>query len=298
VLAGLAARARRAVFTQLRPARHAKAASEARFITTAPSPQTAIDAVPESWASRFPPPLDGLRAGDVPLFEDARVEWAFERLGGVRGKSVLDLGPLEGGFSYMAQQAGAGRVVGVEANTMAYLKCLVTKELTNLDRCSFLCGDALEYLSAAEADFDLCIASGLLYHMVEPVRLLDLISQRAAQLFVWTHVYAREALENPALAPRLGPGEDSVYEGFHHRLYRFSYERDTRFRAFWGGTSPYSNWLSRDDLIGALEHFGWSNIQIGFDEARHPNGPALALVAERSTQAQSEPPEPPSAGAQ
>lgn len=163
---------------------------------------------------------------------------------------------------------------------MAFLKCLVTKELMELDRCSFLCGDVLEYLRAGQEQFDVCIASGVLYHMVEPVRLLDLISKRAAQLIVWTHVYAEEALEHSALANRLGPGEGNIYAGFHHHLFRHSYERDNRFAAFWGGTSPYSNWLSREDLMRALDHFGWSNVQVAFDEPRHVNGPALALVAE------------------
>jgi hypothetical protein len=117
---------------------------------------------------------------------------------------------------------------------------------------------------------------------VEPVRLLDLISKRAAQLFMWTHVYTEDALSNEAIALRLGRGEERVYEGFHHHVFRFSYDVDNRFAAFWGGTSPYSNWLSREDLMRALDHFGWRNVQIGFDEPRHQNGPALALVAERT----------------
>jgi hypothetical protein len=252
-------------------------------MSCAPSAQTAIDAVPERWASRLPPPLEGVRAGDIGLFEDPRVEWAFERLGGVQGKTVLDLGPLEGAYSYMAQRAGARRVVGVEANTMAFLKCLVTKELLQLDRCSFLCGDAVEYLSADQEQFDLCIASGILYHMIEPVRLLDLISGRAARLFMWTHVYTDEALENPALAGRLGPRRENVYKGFHHHLVRYSYEHERRSRGFWGGTAPYSNWLPREDLMRALDHFGWAHVEIDFDDPRTRNGPALALVAEHTS---------------
>lgn len=250
-----------------------------------PSPQTALDAVPISWASKFPPPLEGLRAGNVPLFEDPRVEWAFEQLGGVREKTVLDLGPLEGAYCYMAQRAGASRVVGVEANTLAFFKCLVTKELLDLRRCSFLCGDVLEYLTADDEQFDVCIASGILYHMVEPIRLLDLISRRATELFMWTHVFSDEALENQALAERLGPPEEKVYRGLRHHVYRHSYVLDHVLPGYFGGTAQFSNWLSREDLMRALNHLGWRNIRVAFDDPRTASGPAIALVAERGAPA-------------
>ena len=65
------------------------------FATTAPSPQTAVDAVLDAWASRLPSPLQDVQAGDADLFDDRRIRWAFERLGGVSGASVLELGRLK-----------------------------------------------------------------------------------------------------------------------------------------------------------------------------------------------------------
>jgi hypothetical protein len=41
--------------------------------------------------------------------------------------------------------------------------------------------------------------------------------------------------------------------------------------------------LSRHDLFGALEHFGWRVEQTGFDQPDHPHGPALALIAARGS---------------
>jgi hypothetical protein len=251
-----------------------------RFTTVAPSPQTAVDAATEAWASRFPPPLDGVRAGASPLFEDERIRWGFERLGGVEGRTVLELGPLEGAHSYMAQSAGAAHVTAVEANKDAFLKCLVTKELLGLDRCSFLCGDAIAYLEGGTETFDLCVACGILYHMVEPVRMLELISRRASRLLLWTHVYDEAAIAGTPLAKRMGPRRDAEHAGFAHGTYRHNYGLATNLRGFWGGTKPYSNWLTRDDLLGALRHLGWRDIELGFEE-RHVNGPALALVATR-----------------
>lgn len=252
------------------------------FARGAPSAQTAIDAVPDTWASRFPPPLEHVRAGTAKLFEDPRMSWAFERLGGVEGMTVLEIGPLEGAHSYMAQHAGARRVVAVEANPKAFLKCLVVKDLLGLDRCEFLCGDALEYMASSDEQFDVCIAAGVLYHMTEPVRTLGVISRRASRLIMWTHVYDDAALDNARLAKRLGPAQEVEQDGFRHHLHRHRYGLDTRLAGFCGGTQPHSNWLVREDLFGALAHFGWRDVEIAFDEPSHPNGPALALVARRT----------------
>jgi Protein of unknown function (DUF1698) len=275
------ARSGRAVVLARRVAGGVAASRRRNFVTTAPSAQTALDAVPDAWASSFPPPLDGLQAGRAPLFEDPRVSWAFEALGGVQGVAVLDLGPLEGAHSYMAQRAGADRVVAIEANRLAFLKCLVTKELLDLASCSFRCGEVNEYLSSTSETFDVCIACGILYHMIEPVRLIDLISRAASRLVMWTHVFADAALANRNLAGKLGAAQEIDYEGFRHRVHRHTYGLDSRLGGFFGGTQTYSNWLPRDDLMRALAHFGWSKVEVAFDEPSHPNGPALALVATR-----------------
>ena len=211
------------------------------------------------------------------LFEDERISWGFRTLGGVEGRTVLELGPLEGGHSYMAQGAGAESVVAVEANRDAFLRCLVTKEIFGLDRCSFLCGDVLEYLAGEERSFDVCVACGILYHLVEPVRLIELISARARRLFMWTHIYDEGALAGTALGRRIGPAQEVEVAGFRHRIHRHSYGTDRHLPVFLGGTRGYSNWISREDLLGALEHFGWRDVQIAFEG--HPNGPALALTA-------------------
>jgi hypothetical protein len=275
------ARVRRVAGTSRRIVSNASLTRRQSFVTSAPSAQTAIDAVPDSWASKFPAPLRDTQAGAAPLFEDPRVKWAIERLGGVTDQAVLDLGPLEGAHSYMAEQAGASSVLGVEANRNAFLKCLVTKELLDLQRCSFRCGDVTQFLDTTSERFDVCIACGILYHMVEPVRLIDLISRVSSRIIIWTHVFDQPALTNRNLAGKLTGPIEVDYQGFAHRVYRHSYGLDSRFTGFFGGTQTHSSWLPREELLRALEHFGWSNIEIGFDEPMHPNGPALALVASR-----------------
>jgi hypothetical protein len=251
------------------------------FATGYPSAQAAVDAAPASWASRLPAPLQDVRAGDAALFDDPRMVWAFESFGGLDGMSVVELGPLEGGHSYMARQAGASQVTAVEANPRAFLKCLIVKELLSLDGVSFLCGDALEYLDQGGEQFDLCVACGILYHMVEPARLIDLISRRAKRLVMWTHIYDRDAVaQTRPLQKRLGPEITLSHNGYSYRAHRYSYGADHSLGGFCGGTQPHAHWLPREELFRTLEHFGWGDIEVAFDE-RTPNGPALILVATR-----------------
>jgi hypothetical protein len=252
-----------------------------RFATGAPSPQTALDAVPGGWASRVP--LPGVIAGQSELFADPRVEWAIAELGGVDGAKCVELGPLEGGHSYMLERAGASQVVAVEANRDAFLKCLIVKELFGLQNCSFLRGDVTEYLNVTEDRFDVCWCAGILYHMVEPLQLIDLVSQRASRLYMWTHYYDASKLppgEPKGRAFANGKSSEAVYQGYRHQLHRHEYGVATRFRDFFGGTRAHSNWLTFEGLMGALEHFGWTDIRTQVDED-HPHGPAVNLVALR-----------------
>jgi hypothetical protein len=222
-------------------------------------------------------------SGAAELFTDPRVDWAIEALGGVSGANCVELGPLEGGHSHMLEQAGAGSVTAVEANRDAYLKCLIAKELLGLKRCSFLCGDAVEYLQATHEKFDVCWCAGILYHMVDPVELIDLTAQRASRLYMWTHYYDAAKLtpgEPKGRAFANGRTSEAVRDGYHHQLHRQDYGGTSGRRGFWGGTQPFSNWLTLEGLMGALEHFGWAEVRTQLDED-HPHGPAVNLVAVR-----------------
>ncbi|HZM69124.1 MAG TPA: class I SAM-dependent methyltransferase [Candidatus Cryosericum sp.] len=254
------------------------------YVLKAPDPQNALDIFSDEWASRLPPPLDGHRAGSHPLFDDARIRWLDREVGGVAGKSALELGPLEGGHAYMLERLGAEEVVAVEGNTRAYLKCLIVKEVLGLRRVRFLCGDILEYLRREERRFDLCLASGVLYHMQDPVELIDLLSRRCAGfLLLWTHYYDPVMVRSDRrLARKFGSGREHERGGFRHTLYPYHY-RDAREKpGFCGGALPTSAWMTREEILSALAHFGFADLRVGSDEPRQRNGPAFAVIARRS----------------
>ena len=116
----------------------------------APSPAAPFDIFKDDWSSEVP----GFKTGASPLFDDSRIKWLESQLGSFEGKRVLELGPLEGGHTFMMERAGA-TVTAIEANQRAFLKCLIVKDAFHL-KSEFLFGDFRPYLSALEPrSFDL-----------------------------------------------------------------------------------------------------------------------------------------------
>lgn len=250
------------------------------YVHSSPSPQNAADIFRGEWSSRLP--IESLESGSIDLFQDPRIEWAAEQLGGFEGKTVLDLGPLEGGHAFMFQRMGAAEVVSVEANTRAYLKCLVAKELLDLRRTRFLCGDFVEYLREGPRRFDVVNASGVLYHMQEPVELIALACGAGDAVNVWTHYYDEGLLRaSPHLRGRLAAGVQAEHGGFRYTKHRQRYGQALGWKGFCGAGAEFSYWMSREDILGAFRHFGMTDVRVAFDEPGHQNGPSFALTASR-----------------
>lgn len=247
------------------------------YVRQAPNDQVALDIFTGLWSSRLPGPKADLKAGHVNLFQDDRMQWAIKEMGGVRGKKVLELGPLEGGHSYQLEKAGAKSIVSVEANSRAYLKCLIVKELMQMKKVRFLLGDFVEYLKANPKEtFDVIVAHGVLYHMVDPVELIWMLSQATDKLTIWTHYYDADILGERESQPH-------AFKGYPHTVYKNYYSKALNWRGFCGGPNPFSHWLKKTDILGALKFFGFKDIKIAFDEPHSQNGPSLALVAIKET---------------
>ena len=249
------------------------------YVNQEPSDQNVLDVFEGEWSSRLPDSC-GLvtRPGNARLFEDERITWAEEGLGGFFGKRVLELGPLEGGHSYMLQKAGAESILAIEANTRAYLKCLCIKDLLSLDRVDFRLGDFVPYLEDTSDRFDLVIASGVLYHMERPVELLASLARVTDRLFLWTHYYDQDVIQaRRELKSKFARVRKAKCEGFSYEYSTQSYNEALGWRGFCGGPASTSKWLTRESLDGALKHFGFTRLQYGFEEPEHVNGPSLAV---------------------
>ncbi|HTI67053.1 MAG TPA: DUF1698 domain-containing protein [Caulobacteraceae bacterium] len=246
------------------------------FELRAPSVQNAVDLFEGQWATDLSDVLPGIEAGPHRMFTDHRPRQAAERLGTagrIDGLSVLELGPLEGAHTWQLEQLGAAEVLGVEANATAFLKCLVVKEALGSARSRFMLGDFSEFLRGGGRRFDLIFASGVLYHMADPLDLVALICAASDRCFVWTHYY------DPARCPDRTPHAASLggYEAVYHRR-----PYDPKGGRFWGGNRDIASWMDRDAILGAFRHFGLDRVEVIEEAPDHVNGPAFTFVARRT----------------
>lgn len=246
-----------------------------------PSHQEAINVFQGEWASRFPEPLS-LEAGSVPLFDDERIKLGLAALGGVAGQTVLELGPLEGGHSYQLEQAGAASILAIEANSRAYLKCLIAKEITGMKKVHFMHGDFMAYLRANPSRFDMVLASGVLYHQQQPMELISLLAGIADRVLVWTHYYDKEVTKNSAhLMSIFKAVVPAKYAGYRHTLHRQEYQTALLTPGFCGAGAHYSHWMERDELLGAWKHAGFRTVDVLQEDRHFANGPCFLLAVKR-----------------
>lgn len=247
-----------------------------------PSAQNVVDMFAGEWSSQMPSGSGLVSTGAIPLFEDQRMTWLEQVLGPVRGMNVLELGPLEGGHTYVLHQLGARSIVSIEANSRAFLRCLAVKEIFDLNRAKFELGSFIPYLEELPSRPDLVVASGVLYHMTEPLRVLELLCKATDKLFIWSHYYdagiIRQRADAHLFAPETVVRSGSYQCGGSVRTYP---REALDWKGFSGGSTPYSVWLTRDGILGFLRERGFGTIAVEFEQRDHPNGPALALCARR-----------------
>jgi hypothetical protein len=229
------------------------------------------------WSSDIP----GYGLGKSRLFDDNRIIWIEKQCGGFAGMRILELGPLEGGHTYMMARGGAAHITSIEGNKRAFLKCLIVRDALNFEA-NFRLGDFRKYLAETTEIYDLLIASGVLYHMLEPVKLITDAARVAHSLAIWTHYYDADIIGRQPDIARTFDAEPRI-ERFGSRdvmSYRHSYGNALHWQGFCGGSAPDSYWLTRDSLFGALDDLGFA-VTVGDETPDHVNGPAILIFASR-----------------
>lgn len=254
------------------------------YVLKPPSAQNVLDIFAGEWSSSMPSGSGLVTApGQAELFNTLYIELAGKLFGGFRGRSVLELGPLEGAHSWMLQHAGADRVLAIEANTRAFLKCLCVKEIFGLDRVHYVLGDFMQHLEGSTEQFDITLASGVLYHMTEPMRLLDHLSKASDRIILWTHYYDETVITaNPNLSHKFSPLQRGDYNGFAYDWVVQSYKESLEWAGFCGGGHETSVWLGRQSILNFLKARGFLHQSVAFDRLDHPNGPCFAVIASRT----------------
>lgn len=272
------ARARRAV--SLPQARgHQDKALDDRYDMRPARPENAVDLFEGEWSGALP----GLPPNGKPAFyTDPRVDFFERASGGFANKHVLELGPLEGSHTYMLQMKGAASITSIEANTRAYFKCLIVKNNYALHKARFLLGDFLKYLEEEPRRFDAIVASGVLYHMSDPVALIEAMCRSADAVCIWTHYYDHEIISrHPVYANRFDAPETIEHRGVPLTMSRQTYVQQVLdWKGFCGGAERVTRWVEKDSLLRLFDVLGF-DVEIGKDDPAHVNGPALTFVARK-----------------
>jgi hypothetical protein len=189
----------------------------------------------------------------------------------------------------MLAKEGA-QVVAIEGNSNAYLRSLVARELIGYANSQILYGDFMEYLRSHHSSWDLIVASGVLYHLNDPLEFIQLCAERTDRLFLWTHYYEADlALWNQSLLERdaakwsLGEPYRLSRKGQYATCVKHAYLNALDEDSFCGGLDTTSTWIAREDLLRVLAESGFNTIRTAFEEPSHPNGPCLAIYAQRNS---------------
>ncbi len=250
------------------------------YITSVPSAQNALDLFAGSWTSRVPG--EGLVSGSVGLFDDARIAWLVEHRGRFDGQSVLELGPLEAGHTWMLEAAGAASIISIEANTRAFMRCLIVKEILGISRAKFMLGDFDQYLDSCDKNFDFLLASGVLYHLVDPLVTLQKMVARTDELLIWSHFFDASAMpvEDPRRSLFTGEIRHRELNGDTLTYHVRDYGGGTGENNFTGGIMSGSIWVEKAETIAFLERNGFK-VTPFLEHDDHPHGPAACLYARR-----------------
>jgi SAM-dependent methyltransferase len=190
------------------------------------------------------------------------------------GISVLELGPLEAAHTYQLDQLGAARILAIESNVEAYLKCLIMKEAFGIARATFMLGDFGLYLRDTAERFDMVFCCGVLYHMEDPLALIRDIARVSDKCFVWTHYFDANRTGERVAVPASVGGLSTTY-------YRAEYP-DREQGSFWGGNKPVASWMSRADIIAAFRHFGFDTVDVIAEERGAQHGASITFAARRT----------------
>jgi hypothetical protein len=248
------------------------------YEVASPAPENLAALFEGQWVSALP----GVASGDVPLFSDDRIQWAIGLAGGVEGKRILELGPLEGGHSFMLERAGAAHIDAIEANSLCYLKCLLVQQLFGLERTRFELGNFVPWLLSTQETYDVVVAAGVLYHLSDPVPVLDAICRAGDQVYLWTHYVDRELLPpTDRRYKRWFVGvEEHDYRGRPYPLHRRVYKKNqTSEPKFIGGVHTTTAWIEKQTILDVFAAKGFS-VEV-YHEADNHSGPSASFFARR-----------------
>lgn len=209
------------------------------------------------------------------LFESAKRALAKIYPEGVRGKRIVDLGCLEGGYAVEFARLGMDSV-GIEVRQSNFDRCMYVASKVSLPNLKFVQDDVLNIKKCGR--FDVVFCCGLLYHLDKPREYLKTLSEVCDRVLILDTHYA--TIEDaPKYKSKLSALD--THEGMVGRWYT-EYDiheltaLDEKREASW--ENRLSFWLTKPELFNALFGAGFSSVTDEFCPRPARNDDQRAMV--------------------
>jgi 2-polyprenyl-3-methyl-5-hydroxy-6-metoxy-1,4-benzoquinol methylase len=182
---------------------------------------------------------------------------------GLRGKSIADLGCLEGGYATEFARLGM-LATGIEVRESNFRNCLRVKAGVNLPNLGFIRDDVANI--GKYGPFDAIFAAGVLYHLENPRRFLtDAARVCRRVMFLETHIARAE----PTRSAEIHSLSDvTEHEGLRGRWYP-EYDKATPEqleRMKWHSwLNNRSFWVQKEYLLQLLKDLGFDIVLEQYD---------------------------------
>lgn len=196
------------------------------------------------WTTQFE--INGKKYGGVDdaLIMDQRLI-KLNEVCPVKGKTVLELAPLEAAHTLTLLELGAKSVTAIEVREENLEKCKIIKKIFRLKKAKFLQGDVRTFDFSTLGKFDIVLCSGILYHLSDPVALLKKLSGISDKIFIWTHI-----------ANNYYPvGKDVIVNDCIGKYYNEE-------KSLEAGLEEKSLWLYESELFKAINDSGFKEIEV------------------------------------
>lgn len=201
--------------------------------------------------------------GDNPILQAVTRTLRLIYPEGLSGKSIMDVGCLEGGFATEFARLGMN-ALGLEVRQSNFENCLRVKAGIDLPNLSFVRDDAMNI--GTYPAVDVMFVCGLLYHLDDPRKFIADASRICGRaIFLETHVAAEDGEASVALHKL---SEMTVLEGLRGRWFPeyadVSVEELEKLKwASWSNNKSF--WVQKEYLLQLLKEAGFNLVFEQYD---------------------------------
>ena len=199
----------------------------------------------------------------VPPVDDIRTQLVVDACGGsLDGRTVVDLGCLEGGFTLAFAQGGATRALGIEARELSVQRCELARTLLGVENAEFVVADIKDELVRHDP-FDVVFATGILYHVADPAGFLCTMRSACGHVaLVDTHIARLDEVTHDCSPVVSRDSHGSTYRGRMFPEYPPDVSDDAKEAMAWAAYSDADAfWPLEDDLVQMMHDAGFARVE-------------------------------------